>query len=103
VAQKFKPATCRDAMAAALERPSAYATTAIAFDDKPTADPNLSTIMTHANANICWIITNVSNPSISIKLPNADCHPVSLSPMNFFFKRISLNPVDRTNAAYHAS
>ena len=24
----------------------------------------------------------MSNPPISVKLPNADCHPVSLSPMN---------------------
>jgi hypothetical protein len=56
-------------MSAALESSSAYATTAIAFDEKRSADPNP---------------TNMSNPSISVKSPNADFHPVSLSPMNLF-------------------
>ena len=39
-------------MSAALESSSAYATTAIAFDEKPRANPNLTTLVTHANANV---------------------------------------------------
>jgi hypothetical protein len=51
-ANYFKPAAWHDAMSAALESSSAYATTAIAFDEKPRANPNLNTLMTHANANV---------------------------------------------------
>ena len=41
-----------DAMPAALESSSAYAITAIAFDEKRRANQNLITLMTHADANV---------------------------------------------------
>jgi hypothetical protein len=52
----FKPAAWRDAMIAALESSSAYATTATVFDENPRANPNLTTLMTHANANVRWVV-----------------------------------------------
>jgi hypothetical protein len=48
----FKPAAWHDAMPAALESSSAYAITAIAFDEKRRANRNLITLMTHADANV---------------------------------------------------
>jgi hypothetical protein len=48
----FKPAVWHDAMSAALESSSAYAITAIAFDEKRRANPNLITLTTHADANV---------------------------------------------------
>jgi hypothetical protein len=48
----FKPAAWHDAMPAALESSSAYAITAIAFDEKRRAYQNLITLMTHADANV---------------------------------------------------
>jgi hypothetical protein len=51
-ANYFKPAAWHDAMSAALESSSAYAKTAIAFDEKPRANQSLTTLMTHADANV---------------------------------------------------
>lgn len=48
----FKPAAWHDAMPAALESSSAYAITAIAFDENRRANPNLITLTTHADANV---------------------------------------------------
>jgi len=48
----FKPAAWHDAMSAALESSSAYAITAIAFDENRRANPNLITLTTHADANV---------------------------------------------------
>jgi hypothetical protein len=39
-------------MSAALESSSAYATEAIAFEEKPRANQNLPTLIMHANANV---------------------------------------------------
>ena len=47
----FKPAAWHDPMSAALVSSSAYAVTALAFDENRSADPNLITLMTHADAN----------------------------------------------------
>ena len=44
-----------DAMSAALESSSAYAKTAIAFDEKRRANQNLITLMTHADANVLCV------------------------------------------------
>ncbi|MFM8217067.1 MAG: hypothetical protein ACKN82_20830 [Pirellula sp.] len=52
LANYFKPAAWHDAMSAALESSSAYAITAIAFDEKRRANPNLITLTTHADANV---------------------------------------------------
>ena len=48
----FKPEAWHDAMSSALESSSAYAITAIAFDEKRSANPNLITLKTHADANV---------------------------------------------------
>jgi hypothetical protein len=48
----FKPAAWHDAMPAALEGASAYAITAITFDEKQGANPNATTLTTHADANV---------------------------------------------------
>jgi hypothetical protein len=52
IGEYFKPAAWHDAMPAALESSSAYAITAIAFDEKRRANRNLITLMTHADANV---------------------------------------------------
>jgi hypothetical protein len=46
----FKPAAWHDAMSAALESSSAYAITAIEFDENRRANPNLITLTTNADA-----------------------------------------------------
>jgi hypothetical protein len=85
----LKPAAWHDAMTAALESSSAYATTAIALYEKPRAKPNLTTLMTHVKSAD---LRQITERRLSSSQPKSD---------ELLFKWTSINPVDCTNAAYH--